>query len=298
MYNCSSKMLNIIFNIFKSPGPVLIYSNYVLMEGIQIFKLYLKYFGFSSYKDDKSGVDDFRYTEYHGGIDEKVRTENVKIYNREDNKYGKIIKIMMISPAGSEGISLFSVRQVHIMEPYWHETRIIQMIGRAIRLCSHKYLPIKERHVDVYRYKSVRKDGKKKWTADQQIEDLARGKQGLIESFLDAVKESAIDCVLFKPHNSLVQDYKCFQFEEPVLFEDQIGPAYKEDIVDDMRIDNGSNSINSATVKVKVLKIKAVKLLSKTEEILNIRRRKTIGIIQKQELFMIMIYILQLAKWQ
>ena len=52
--------------------------------------------------------------------------------------------------------SLESIRQVHLMEPYWHEVRMIQMIGRAIRQCSHKYLPINERHVDVYRYRSVK----------------------------------------------------------------------------------------------------------------------------------------------
>lgn len=262
MYQSSSKLLNIIFNILKSAGPVLLYSNYVLMEGIQIFKSYLRCFGFSGFKDAKTGVDDFRYTEYHGGIDMKDRSKNIDSFNNPDNKYGKIIKIMMISPAGAEGISLYNVRQVHIMEPYWHETRIIQMIGRAIRLCSHRDLPIKERHVDVFRYKSVRKEGKGKWTADQQIEDLARSKEGLIQSFLDAVREVAIDCGLNKAHNNLVHDYKCFQFDEPTLFEDQIGPAFKDDIVDDLRIDNGSNSANSTTMRIKVIKIKAVKQLS------------------------------------
>ena len=50
----SNKFTNIIFNIFKSKGPVLVYSNYVLMEGIDIFKIYLKYFGFNSYTNPNS----------------------------------------------------------------------------------------------------------------------------------------------------------------------------------------------------------------------------------------------------
>lgn len=261
MYKCSAKFLRVILNILKSPGPVLVYSNYVLMEGLQIFKVYLKYFGFFSLDDKKTGVDNFRYTEYHGGIDPKQRSINMKVFNSIENKHGKICKIMMISPAGAEGISLFNVRQVHLMEPYWHEVRMVQMIGRAIRMCSHKDLPMDERHVDIYRYKSVRSnDGK--WTTDQYIEDLARGKEGLIQSFLDAIKEAAVDCVLNKTHNSMVQDYKCFQFDEPSLFDDQIGPAYKEDIYDDMRMDNGSNSIRSQTIRIKIIKIQAVKLLS------------------------------------
>ena len=262
LYASSAKMIYMIMNILRSPGPVLVYSNYVLMEGLQIFKIYLKYFGFSLFKSKSEGVDDFRYVEYHGMIDQEQRANNIKAYNDLFNKHGKIIKIIMISPAGAEGLSLFNTRQVHIMEPYWHEVRIEQMIGRALRLCSHKYLPMDERHVDVFRYKSVKRNKDKKITADQLVENLARSKQGLLQSFEDAVKEVAIDCELFKNHNLLVNDYKCFKFDEPSFFEEQIGPAYKDDIQDDMRIDNGMNSINSEVVRIKVNKISAVKIIS------------------------------------
>lgn len=257
LYNCSAKMLYIVFNILRSPGPVLVYSNYVLVEGLQIFKVYLKYFGFGRYEDRASGVDGFRYVEYHGGIDPAERGANLQAFNNKENRHGKLIKIIMISPAGAEGISLSNVRQVHIMEPYWHEVRITQMIGRAIRQCSHRDLPMSERHVDIYRYKSIRKKGAK-WTTDQYIEDLARGKEALIQSFFDAMKEVAVDCELNKAHNMLAQEYKCFQFSEPSLFESQIGPAYKEDVYDDMKINDGSNDPNSMTIKVKVMRIKAV----------------------------------------
>ena len=72
---------------------------------------------------------------------------------------------MLISPAGTEGLSLKNVRQVHIMEPYWNEVRITQMIGRGVRQCSHKDLPMEERHVDIYRYKSVLPE---KWRINKQ----------------------------------------------------------------------------------------------------------------------------------
>jgi superfamily II DNA or RNA helicase len=271
LYLSSAKFLNVIFNIFTSPGPVLVYSNYVLMEGLQIFKIYLKYFSFASFKDE--GDYKYHYAEFHGGIKDQVERANaVAKFNELDNKHGEKIKIIMISPAGAEGLSLMNVRQVHIVEPYWHEVRITQMIGRAVRICSHKHLPFAERHVDVYRYKSIRKN--KKWTTDQYIEELAKTKDGLIQSFLDTVKEAAIDCVLNKNHNMMVQEYKCFQFDEPSLFEKQIGPAYKEDLYDDKRIDNGSNSLNSVTVKVKVQKIKAVRQLTHEDEFGNAKYSK------------------------
>lgn len=269
MYMCSAKMLNCIFNIMKSPGPVLIYTNYVLMEGIQLLKVYLKHFGFSSLKkindNNYEGNDYHRYTEYHGMIEKSVRKEALNDYNIKENIDGKICKIIMISPAGAEGLSLMNCRQVHILEPYWHEVRIIQMIGRAVRQCSHKALPMSERHVDIYRYKSVRKN-KQKQTTDQYIEHVARSKEGLIHSFYNTVKEVAIDCNLFKAHNMMDGEYKCFQFDEPSLFDEYVGPAYKEDVKDDMRITNGLNSVNSQLIKIRVKKIKAVKQLTKNTD--------------------------------
>ena len=58
-----------------------------------------------------------------------------------NNLYGEIIKVIMITASGAEGISLKNVRFVHITEPYWHPVRLQQVIGRARRLCSHQELP-------------------------------------------------------------------------------------------------------------------------------------------------------------
>lgn len=266
LHTSSAKMTYMIFNIMNSPGPVLVYSNYVVMEGLQIFKIYLKYLGFTLYINREQGDDGYRYMEYHGGIDPQERRKILEVFNRSENKTGDVSKIIMISPAGAEGISLNNVRQVHLMEPYWHEVRMTQMIGRAIRQCSHKNLPLEDRIVTVFRYKSIRNSSGDKWTTDQYIEDAARAKDGLIQSFLDAMKEASVDCVLNKTHNTLVGDYRCFQFEEKSLFDDHIGPAYKDDIYDDLKLDNGSNSKNSRVKRIKIIKIKAVQQLISDEE--------------------------------
>jgi hypothetical protein len=278
MQKCSAKYINIIFNILKSKGPVLVYSNYVLIEGLDMFKVYLKYFGYDSFKN-KNSKDYYRYGEFHNGISKEIRKETIKLEIEKENVNGKIIKIVLFSPAGAEGISLESIRQVHLMEPYWHEIRIIQMIGRAIRQCSHKYLPKNERHVDIFRYKTVKynvrtidiiegQTVKKKeeiisdpielQTVDNEIEMLALYKNNLIETFLDAIKEVAIDCELFKAHNMMGSKYRCFQFNEISLFDKNIGPAYKQDIIEDIKIENGLNSTKSYVIKVKVLKIRGI----------------------------------------
>lgn len=271
MYRHSGKFVRILFNILSTKGTVLVYSNYVEMEGLELLKVYLSFVGFVSIDDDKDfdksklnpkeklSKDGLRWCEFHGSIEKDVRTLNKNIFNMSDNKYGKYCKIIMISPAGAEGINLNNVRQVHITEPYWNEVRIEQVIGRALRFCQHKDLPMEERKVDVYRYKMVRKN--KKITTDEKMEDISRRKNNLLLSFIDAVKESAVDCELFKAHNMMGTQYKCFQFNEESLFDKQIGPAFQNKLEYDMKINNGSNSKDSNRLKIKVRKIKAVKRL-------------------------------------
>ncbi len=274
MYTSSPKFIRIIFNILKTKGTVMIYSNYVEMEGLQLLKIYLSFFGFVDIDQDKEfnkdkldpdtklAKDGLRWCEFHGGIEKDVRKINKEIFNKSENKYGKYCKIIMISPAGAEGINLNNVRQVHVVEPYWNEVRIEQVIGRALRFCQHKDLPQEERKVDVFRYKMVRKNGKE--TTDEKMEDISRKKNNLLLSFIDAVKEASVDCELFKAHNMMGSKYKCFQFNEESLFEKPVGPAFQTKLEYDQKIDNGSNAKDSNRIKIKVRKIKGVKKIEDT----------------------------------
>ena len=260
MYSCSCKITNMIMNSFESTGPILMFSNYVRMEGLEIIKIYLKHFGFASYNSKKGSKDYFRYTEFHGSISMEERNKNRKAYNDRSNIDGKLIRIILISPAGSEGISLRNVKQVHVLDPYWNEVRINQLIARAIRQCSHADLQMKDRYVDVYRYIAIRDSVKT--TSDEDIDALAKKKESLIGSFLNVIKEVAIDCELFKTHNKDEEEYKCFKFNQDSMFDKNIGPAYKSDHDYDINLNNGLNSNNSTVKKIKVKKIFAVKKLS------------------------------------
>jgi len=255
LYSCSCKMTAILFYSFRSKGPVMIYSNYVSGEGLEMMKIYLKHIEVLSYGD---GENYKQLLEYHGGIDDIKRKKTIDIFNQIENVDGKLVKYILVAPAGSEGISLRNVRQVHIMEPYWHEVRIKQLIGRAIRQCYHKDLPMEERTVDIFRYRSIKRD--ESGTIDEKIEDLAKRKQVLIDSFLKTVREAAIDCKLFENHNMIQEKYQCFQFNESSLFDQQVGPAYNEDVYYDSKLNNGLNAQNSEIKKVKVIKIKGIKM--------------------------------------
>ena len=278
MIRCSCKYSCAIFNMHKSKGPLLVYMNYIVLEGIHIFKIYLKYFGFKNYLD-KNSNDFHRYAQFTGEASKDERKEAMKLEQSEENNYGKLIKIIFFSAAGAEGISMFHIRQVHILEPFWNEARIEQVIGRAIRFCSHKYLPLDERQVDVYRYRSIKnnveitreiinkevktttkiiEDDYLLKTVDYDIEKVSRVKNNVLQSFYDAIKQVAVDCDLFKNHNMGNKKYTCFKFNESSLFDKNIGPAYKESIEEDIKINNGLNSTNSITVKKRVIKIKGI----------------------------------------
>lgn len=253
---CSSKMLNIIFNIAKSEGPVIVYSNYVRVEGIEVLKIYLEYMGYTEYNKDCKGNC---YVEYTGSTQDNMKKEIREVFRGNNNVNGGKIKIILLSPAGTEGLDfLRNIRQVHILEPYWNEVRILQLIGRAIRRCSHSDLPFDKRLVEVYRYYSTTK---KVESTDIYIKSIAEKKQKSINSFLQAMKEAAVDCELNKEHNMTDEQYTCFKFNEESLFDAMIGPAYVNDILDDMELNDGTNNENSSKIKIVVYEIEAVKLL-------------------------------------
>jgi hypothetical protein len=54
------------------------------------------------------------------------------------------------------------------------------------------------------------------------------------------------------------ESYNCFQFNEKSLFDQYVGPAFKEDVEYDIKINNGLNDSNSVMKKIKVIKIEGV----------------------------------------
>jgi hypothetical protein len=241
----SPKFFDILENV-NDPANIglhLIYSQFYTVEGIGLLKLLLETNGYSQFSIvKKSGnvwnvenTDDkpkfFLYTG-NETIEEKEILRN--IYNSQwdfvpesitnelkktapNNYLGEIVKIMMITSSGAEGINLKNTRFVHIVEPYWHMVRIDQVIGRARRICSHQALPEELRTVKVFLYlatlseeqrtnednkeltiRDVSKLNKKTpITTDESLYESAQLKDNINQQILRCVKESAVDCSLY-----------------------------------------------------------------------------------------------------
>ena len=166
-----------------------------------------------------------------------------------NNINGDIIKVFMITAAGAEGINLKNTRYVHIMEPYWHPVRVEQVIGRARRICSHQEIEDPEkRTVEVFTYlmeiteeqlkeegsidlklKDVSKRDKVTvFTTDQTLDEIADIKRELNKQILQNVRESAMDCNIFKTLNP-DDDINCFTFGEASPDSFSSKPNYKEE---------------------------------------------------------------------
>ena len=76
-------------------------------------------------------------------------------------------------------------------------SRLEQIIGRAIRFCSHKDVPLQEREVKVYIYIAT---GLKstELTVDKHIMSLCFKKKELTDQFETVMKEMAVDRYLFQ----------------------------------------------------------------------------------------------------
>ena len=214
----SNKMKAMLENIEKTNGLIFVYSDFRSLEGVEIFSRVLNANGYAKYGEDNKLP---KYAMYTGSEDLDERNKIKKIFSSPENKYGRDIKIILATSAGAEGLDLKNIRQVHIMEPYWNNVRIKQVIGRAVRRNSHIELPPNERDVSIYRYMSLispedQKDlkPKERLSADQIILEIAKRKEKITNEMIDAMKGGAVDCVLNAIDNE--GNISCMSFGESV----------------------------------------------------------------------------------
>lgn len=161
--NYSVKYANVVKLILNSVGTVFVFSNYTDYGVIAMSEI-LKTLDYEEYhplKSDKSrNIKKPRYVIWTGstssGNNREKFLKNIKLnFNNTNNKDGQFIKVILGTTAIMEGISLRNVRNVHILTPWWNDSRIKQIQARAIRLNSHNDLAPSDRYVNIYTHVSV-----------------------------------------------------------------------------------------------------------------------------------------------
>ena len=96
---------------------------------------------------------------YEKPIGVQFRRELLKTYNqRPSNSYGENIRIIVLDSGFREGVDLFDVKYVHLMESITTLNDQKQAIGRATRFCGQKGLnfdSVKGWPLHVYRYETT-----------------------------------------------------------------------------------------------------------------------------------------------
>lgn len=126
--------------------------------------------------------------------------EYINTARSEANKTGDVIRVIIASGAGGEGIDLKYIRQMHIMEPHFHFSMIEQAVGRAIRNKSHTALPLVDQNCTVF-YHGTKYPKNEKETVDMHIYRMAIHKKNATNNVRKIIQEHSITCEFFKEAN-------------------------------------------------------------------------------------------------
>jgi superfamily II DNA or RNA helicase len=177
----SPKIAKLVETACAHVGTGLIYSQFI-KTGLGIISILLEARGI------KFGI-------ISGEVRKDIVDQTIKKFNAPENKNGDIMKLILVSATGAEGVDFKNLRHIHILEPYWHSSRLIQVIGRGVRLHSHADLPPESRNVQPFIYLSVHGiEGNLEKTTDEYLYSKSSRNMKLINSFYDVIKKSAIDC--------------------------------------------------------------------------------------------------------
>lgn len=291
----SPKMLA-IFNDLKAnvgkPGAFnnqFVYSQFLSLEGLGIFTAILDANGFQPYvlvkkpgniweesSEMKPGVPAYAKFVGNGGDERELARQ---IFNQDySDTFPQSLKdsikehrlcVFLGSRAAAEGITLADVRRVHIMEPYWNPALTEQVIGRAMRICSHRKLPMDERNVVIKVYMTTftpeqaatsegfnivpirrndmtlkRYDGNEPretfMTSDEYLYEVSYEKGRIIKNISLLLKQSAIDCEIHrKLHSRETPVIQCMKFDTTTTGEDlAYKPSFRADDLDKLYMRN------------------------------------------------------------
>ena len=144
----SAKMAKVAELILGCPGTVFVYSNYVYY-GVDAMAVIMDSLGYSSFPRATPGP---RYFVWKGETNSKAGLVDMarNTFNDPANADGSMLKVIFGTQTVMEGVDFKNVNQVHVLDPWWNDSRMQQVIARGVRLCSHRDLPPEYRFVNVF----------------------------------------------------------------------------------------------------------------------------------------------------
>jgi len=212
------KIKTIIDRIVKSKGIVFVYSQYYY-SGIFPLCIALEQIGFKKYNSSQNVIEGAKVTPKHTtskppsyiviSRDRFLSPNNdaeIAMAKSLENADGSIIKVVIVSRIGTEGIDFKNIREVHLLEPWYNLNRIEQIVGRAVRTCSHVTLPKEERNVTIYLHANQYDAKNSEESVDLRMYRISENKQLKIADIERTLKEASMDCPLNHEVLTLTKD--------------------------------------------------------------------------------------------
>ena len=242
LHKYSSKYYQIVKNILRSPGLAYVYSDNI-SYGVETLAMILDANGYdrdgggNSLLDNACGKKDKICSICNKAFSDAIHTKkgenlhnfqqaryvilqhqeslhtNSNIVERTKapgNRRGEEIKVILGTPVTKESMDFSNIRQIHIASPWHNMSKITQIIGRGVRNCSHRNLPLQDQDVVVFRYSVANPEKKMKGipkqfyeveTSDENFWRNSELKDVAIKRVERELKKSAIDCSIHKELN-------------------------------------------------------------------------------------------------
>lgn len=152
----------------------------------------------------------------------------LKVFNsRPENSYGQLLRIIVLDSKFKEGIDLYDVKYVHLLEPSIAASDLKQAVGRATRYCGQKGLPFVPRsgwRLNVFIYNTILPSGdpyllQDKTQKDVTAHNLMLEKSGLDLALLNLTQEITILAIQSAVDYELNYNINNFKIEEALLEE-------------------------------------------------------------------------------
>lgn len=142
--------------------------------------------------------------------------------NSYENRHGDLIKALIVSRVGRDGINVNNVLQIHLVGPTWNQSTMLQALARGIRATSHEDLIEEKRQeliaagdstttpqifVKIYKHAAITiDDDGNEDSIDKKMYLVAEYKDHKIKRIMRIMKQCAIGCQIHYQRNVLPTD--------------------------------------------------------------------------------------------
>lgn len=212
-----------------------------------------------------------RFITAHSELDRARMYASLEKFNSPDNSNGSRILILIGGKLMQESHDIKAVREMMIMGKPDNIPILIQILGRAIRKNSHKYLPETQRNVNIRIFTSCEpnKDAKTKqyklgYEEEKYADKLDHYK--IIQNIEKTLHENAIDSFINRDIIWSPEEQKKHRSHKNNYDSAELGALYFEPNLPNKLISNGKNK----TFKLNELNLQTFDAFNTNEEIDNI----------------------------